>query len=48
MSKQPSRLEVREMTLADVGLRIDYFHDADNAHLDRLGVDRALLPSRQE
>ena len=47
MSKQPSRLEVREMTLADVGLRIDYFHDADDAYLTQLGVDRSLLPSRE-
>ena len=37
---------VREMTLSEVHLRIDYFHNATDDHLRVLGVDRALLPSR--
>ena len=40
-------LHVREMRLDEVGIRIDYFHDASDDHLRRLGVDRALLPSRE-
>lgn len=40
------RLTVREMQLADVGLRIDYFHDASDDHLLTMGVDRSLLPTR--
>lgn len=42
-----ARLRVREMELAEVDLRIAYFHDASDDHLRVLGVDRALLPSRQ-
>ena len=41
-------LLVREMRLDEVDIRIDYFHEASDEHLDRLGVDRALLPTRQE
>ena len=41
------RVRVREMQLAEVGVRIDYFHDASDDHLRTLGVDRALLPSRE-
>jgi len=41
-------LTVREMRLADVGMRIDYFHDASDRYLDTLGVDRSRLPSREE
>lgn len=40
------RLAVREMRLAEVNLRIDYFHDAPDEHLRRMGVDRARLPAR--
>lgn len=40
------RLTVREMRLAEVGIRIDYFHDASDEHLRMLGVDQALLPAR--
>lgn len=40
-------LTVREMKLADVGIRIDYFHDASDEHLRSLGVDRSLLPMRE-
>jgi RimJ/RimL family protein N-acetyltransferase len=39
-------LQVREMQLAEVGIRIDYFHDASDEQLLTLGVGRALLPSR--
>jgi RimJ/RimL family protein N-acetyltransferase len=48
--KQPGHeqgLRVREMLLSEVGIRIAYFHDASDEHLRTLGVDRALLPSRQ-
>jgi RimJ/RimL family protein N-acetyltransferase len=41
-----AQLTVREMRLAEVGIRIDYFHDAPDEHLRTLGVDRALLPTR--
>ena len=40
-----SRLRVREMELAETGLRIAYFHEASDDHLRTLGVDRALLPT---
>jgi RimJ/RimL family protein N-acetyltransferase len=39
---------VRPMRLDEVGFRIDYFHDADDEYLVKLGVDRALLPSRAD
>ena len=42
------RLSVREMTLVDVEIRINYFHDASDEHLRVMGVDRALLPSRED
>ena len=41
------RLVVREMKLAEIGRRIDYFHDSSDEHLKLLGVDRASLPSRE-
>jgi len=41
-------LVVREMQLSEVGVRIDYFHDSSDDHLRTLGVDRALLLSREE
>ena len=40
------RLVVREMQPAEVGLRIDYFHDSSDEYLTMLGVDREALPSR--
>jgi RimJ/RimL family protein N-acetyltransferase len=40
-------LTVREMQLSEVGIRVDYFHDASDEYLRVLGVDRALLPTRQ-
>jgi RimJ/RimL family protein N-acetyltransferase len=42
----PPELAVREMALSDVWMRIDYFHSASDEHLQMLGVDRSLLPSR--
>ncbi|HVC38687.1 MAG TPA: GNAT family protein [Candidatus Dormibacteraeota bacterium] len=39
-------LTVREMRLDEVGIRIEYFHGSSDDHLRRLGVDRALLPTR--
>ena len=42
------RLSVREMTLANVEIRINYFHDSSDDHLRVMGVDRALLPSRED
>lgn len=42
------RFEVRPMSLSEVGVRIDYFHRSPDEHLRRLGVDRALLPSRED
>jgi RimJ/RimL family protein N-acetyltransferase len=41
------RAVVRPMEIAEVDLRIDYFHDASDSYLTKLGVDRALLPSRE-
>lgn len=40
-------LSVREMQLTEVDIRINYFHDASDDHLQIMGVDRALLPTRQ-
>ncbi len=38
---------VREMTLVEMGLVIDYFHQATPEHLEMLGVDPTRLPSRE-
>lgn len=38
-------LAVREMTLDDVDLRIEYFHGSSDDHLRLIGVDRTLLPT---
>ena len=46
MATQP-RLVVREMQLAEVEIRINYFHDSTDEHLVTVGVDRALLPSKE-
>jgi RimJ/RimL family protein N-acetyltransferase len=35
------------MQVAEVGVRIDYFHDSSDEHLLKLGVDRASLPSKE-
>src|SRR5579872_2859729 len=44
----PGVLSVREMPPEMVGLRIDYFHDATDEELVRMGVERSLLPSRED
>ena len=36
------------MGLDELDVRIDYFHDATDDYLRKLGVDRALLPDRDE
>ncbi len=41
-------LVVREMELSEAVVRIGYFHDAPDEHLENLGVDRARLPTREE
>jgi RimJ/RimL family protein N-acetyltransferase len=41
-------LVVREMELAEVGMRIDYFHHSSDEYLQTLGVDRASLMSPQD
>lgn len=41
-------ISVREMTLAEVGLRIRYFHEASPEHLETLGVDPTRIPSPEE
>ena len=38
------RLCIRPMELADFDVRIAYFHEATDEHLNRLGVDRSRLP----
>jgi RimJ/RimL family protein N-acetyltransferase len=39
---------IREMALDEVGLVIDYFHDSPPEHLEKLGVDRTRLPTRED
>ncbi len=41
-------LVIREMTLDEVGLVIDYFHGSTPEHLEMLGVDPTRLPPRQD
>lgn len=36
------------MALAEVPFRIEYFHGASDEYLRSLGIDRRLLPSREE
>jgi RimJ/RimL family protein N-acetyltransferase len=43
--RSEAKLAVREMRLAEVDLRINYFHDSSDEHLRTLGVDRARLPT---
>ena len=45
--RSSDRLRVRELLLHEIEIRINYFHDASDEHLLTLGVDRALLPSRE-
>ena len=40
-------LRVREMRLDEVGMRINYFHDASDEFLKLLGIERARLLSRE-
>lgn len=42
------QLLVRDMRRSEVGLRIDYFHDAADDYLRFLGVDRSLLLPRAD
>lgn len=39
---------IREMKPSDAVIRINYFHDSSDQHLRRLGVDRDLLPTRND
>ena len=39
-------LSVRAMTISEVGLIIDYFHNATPEHLEMLGVDPTRVPGR--
>jgi len=41
-------LTVRELAASEMGIRIRYFHDASDEHLELMGVDRALLPPPDE
>lgn len=47
MSPSP-RLAVRPMDQHGARLAVDYFHDASDEHLTRMGVDRALFPARDD
>lgn len=40
------QMNVRAMRLAEVTIRIDYFHSSSDEYLHLLGVDRDLLPSK--
>ncbi len=39
------KLVVRQMSLSEMEIRIDYFHAAPKSYLEMLGVDPASLPS---
>lgn len=41
-----NKVRIRPMELADFDVRIAYFHEATDADLSRLGVDRSRLPRR--
>jgi RimJ/RimL family protein N-acetyltransferase len=41
-------IDVRELAADEMDVRIRYFHDASDEHLDLMGVDRALLPPPDE
>ena len=43
-----AELRVREMARHELARRVDYFHDATDEHLARMGVDRARLPDRAD
>lgn len=40
-------LAIREMTVDEVDLVIDYFHGSTPEHLEQMGVDPTRLPTRQ-
>ncbi len=40
-------LVIREMTVGEINILIDYFHDATPEHLETLGVDPSRLPTRE-
>jgi hypothetical protein len=42
------KLTVRQMAINEVGIRIDYFHSASKDYLNKLGVDPAKLPSKDD
>jgi len=42
------QLAVRPMDQDGARLAVDYFHDASDEHLDRMGVERDLLPERDD
>jgi RimJ/RimL family protein N-acetyltransferase len=39
---------VRPLRLDEFGARVDYFRDSSDEYLTKLGVDRELLPDREE
>lgn len=39
---------VRPMALEEIDVRIDYFHDASEEYLTLMGVDLALMGSRED
>jgi RimJ/RimL family protein N-acetyltransferase len=41
-------LVVRPLRVDEVGFRVDYFHGSSDEYLRRLGIDRGLLPDREE
>jgi len=41
-------LVVRPLRLDEFGLRVDYFRQSSDEYLAKLGVDRELMPSREE
>jgi RimJ/RimL family protein N-acetyltransferase len=40
----PGHVSIRPMNLADFDVRIAYFYEATDEHLNKLGVDRSRLP----
>jgi RimJ/RimL family protein N-acetyltransferase len=39
---------VRPLRLDELDIRLDYFHGASDEYLTQLGIDRALLPSKDD
>ncbi|WP_459210887.1 GNAT family N-acetyltransferase [Aquimarina rhabdastrellae] len=42
------KIEAREMCLNEIELMVDYFLNAEAAFLEKMGVDRAKLPEREQ